>query len=217
MITLHNANCLDLIDTFPKDAAILTDPPYGCRNNCNYTRFSGGLSQSRNHNYRTGKVWQGIPGDDKPFDPTPFLKWKKVILLGYQFFAQHLPLGTILVWNKKRDSGLGKFLSDVEIAWMRGGKGAYIFQHCWNGFDRESERGKTLHPTQKPVALMKWCLTKLKLPPHSTIIDPYFGSGSVGIAAVEMGHHFIGREIDPHYFSIGKERIEQAEANYHTV
>lgn len=203
--TLHLADCLTLLPTFPPDCAVISDPPFGCSTDTDYTRFSGGLSPSRNHHH-------GIIGDSQPFDPTPWLAFPKVVLFGYQYFASALPVGTILVWNKKRESQLGTFLSDAELAWQKGGKGVYLFNHVWHGFDRATERGKTLHPTQKPVALMKWIIQRQKLPVGKTILDPYMGSGATGIAAIELGYNFIGCEICPEYYEIATQRIANVEA-----
>lgn len=151
-----------------------------------------------------------IRNDDREFDPTPWLKYDKVVLFGYQYFATKLPLGTILVWNKRRDNQLGKFLSDCELAWQKGGKGVYLFNHHWNGFDRASERRqKAVHPSQKPVELFKWIINRLNLPPNSVIFDPYMGSGSCGVAALELGYKFIGCEIEPEYFQIANDRLEK--------
>ena len=132
------------------------------------------------------------------------------MMFGFNCFSDRLPMGSLLVWCKKRAPNLGKFLSDCEVAWMRGGHGVYLFHHEWHGFMRESERGPTLHPTQKPVALMRWCIERLRLKPGSTICDPYMGSGSTGVAAVQLGHHFIGAELDAEYFAIAKARIDEA-------
>ena len=63
------------------------------------------------------------------------------------------------------------------------------------------------HPTVKPVELMKY-LIKLVTPPNSTVLDPFCGSGSTGMAATELGHHFIGCELDPNYAEIARRRIE---------
>lgn len=197
--TLYLGDCTTL--TIKADA-LICDPPYGCNNDCNYSRFSGGLSPSRNHH-------RGVVGDDAPFDPSPWLAYPKVILWGWQHYADRLPLGTVLVWCKKRDNQLGTFLSDCELAWQKGGKGVYLFRHVWHGFDRQSEKGKTLHPTQKPVALMQWCISRLKLPPGSTIFDPYMGSGPTALAALSLGHKFVGAEIDEKYFSIACDRVKQ--------
>lgn len=181
---------------------VATDPPFGISNNCDYTRFSGGLSPSRNHHL-------GIVGDNEPFDPSWLLGFKKVALFGFQYFATGLPIGSVLVWNKKRDNQLGTFCSDCELAWVNSGVGVYLFNHVWNGFDRASERGKTLHPNQKPVALWKWVFQKMKLKPGDTVFDPYMGSGSCGVAAIEAGLNYVGCEIVPEYYEIGCERLEQ--------
>lgn len=200
-VTLYQGDCHEYLAQLDENTAIVSDPPYGCKNDCNYTRFRGGISQSRNYH-------KGIIGDNTPFDPTPWIVFPKVVLFGYQHFADKLPVGTLLIWKKKRDNQLGKFLSDAEVAWMKGGKGCYLFGHVWNGFDRESERGeKTLHPTQKPIEVMKWVIGKLKLLKGTTICDPYMGSGATGCAAVALGFDFVGIELDPNYFAIAQKRI----------
>jgi len=196
---LYHGDCLFILPHLGPVDLILTDPPYGCKNNCDYTRFSGGLSESRNY----GKQ---IFGDEKPFDPSPFLGFSGVILFGYQFFADKLPPGTILIWNKKRESQLGSFLSDCELAWKKGGSGCYLFPLVWHGFDREVERGKTLHPTQKPVALFLWCLELSKT--TGTVCDPYFGSGTTGVACERLGRKWIGIEIEEKYCEIAAKRIQ---------
>jgi DNA modification methylase len=70
------------------------------------------------------------------------------------------------------------------------------------------------HPTQKPVALMRWCLDKAKVPPGATVLDPFMGSGTTGVACVQTGRNFIGIEIDEEYFSIAERRIAEAQRNY---
>ena len=79
----------------------------------------------------------------------------------------------------------------------------------WAGFQRDSEVGERhLHPTQKPVELMLWCLEFFQ---HSnTILDPFMGSGTTGVACARLGRRFIGIEIEPKYFDIACKRIEQA-------
>ena len=66
------------------------------------------------------------------------------------------------------------------------------------------------HPTQKPVALMRWCIERAKVSPGGIILDPYMGSGSTGVASVQMRHPFVGIEIDPGYFDTACRRIEAA-------
>lgn len=197
-------DCYDILPTLANVDAIVTDPPYGCKNDCDYTRFSGGLHSHRNK-------FERIAGDATPFDPAPFLSFPRVALCGYHHFANVLPVGSVGVWIKKRDSQLGSFLSDAELVWIKGGKGVYVFRHVWNGFDRESERGhRTLHPTQKPVPLFTWLIDRLKLKPGDTLVDPFMGVGGSGIAAKKAGLNYIGIEIDPDYYQIAKERIDCA-------
>jgi len=76
---------------------------------------------------------------------------------------------------------------------------------------RASERGAgNDHPTVKPLALMRWLLT-LVVPPHGLVLDPFLGSGSTGVAAIEMGMRFIGIERDRKSFEIACARIEAAQ------
>lgn len=68
-----------------------------------------------------------------------------------------------------------------------------------------------VHPMQKPVALMSWCIQEARVPAGGTIIDPYMGSGSTGIAALERGHPFVGVEIDRRYFDVACRRIAEVQ------
>lgn len=204
-VEIIQGDCLEVMKNMADGGGVdcvITDPPYGINNNCDYTRFSGGSSESKSY-------YRGITNDNKPFDPRPFLKYKKVIIWGYQYFSQKLPIGTILVWKKKRDSQLGSVLSDCELAWQKGGKGVFLFNHVWNGFDRQTETGiKRVHPTQKPVALMEWCVKRISKE-GDTVFDPFMGSGATGIACQRLGRNFIGIEIDPEYCEIARRRIKE--------
>ena len=212
-VTLYNKDCLEVLPSLPVQAAVITDPPYGINNDGDYTRFSGGTRPSNNFHGRSRQTnhWNGILGDNEPFDPSPWLRFPKVVLWGWQYFCHCLPLGTVLVWQKNRDSVLGKYLSDCELAWMKGGKGAYLFKHLWRGFDRESEQGqKSLHPTQKPVALFDWVLQRAKISPPQIVVDPYMGSAPCALACIKAGIPFIGIEQDPRHFETAVTRIEAA-------
>lgn len=207
-VTLYRGDCLKMLDRFAGAEAVVTDPPYGINLRTNNTRFSGGMKViSRGSDFRR------IAGDMLPFDPSPWLVYPKAVLWGANFYANRLPGGGWLVWNKKGIAAAGTFCGDAEVAWFKPGKAVYLFHHVWNGFCRATEAGKTIHPTQKPVALMRWCIERLKLKPGATIVDPYMGSGPVGVAAVELGFNYIGCEIDPPYFAIAKARIKAAQAS----
>jgi site-specific DNA-methyltransferase (adenine-specific) len=201
-VQLYHADCRDLLASLPRIDAVIADPPYGIAHETDYGRFTGGKKPSRD--------FKPIAGDDEPFDPSPWLTFPNVILFGANCYSDRLPLGSWLVWLKRRDNQLGTFMSDAEVAYMKGGHGVYVFRHVWNGFDRESEaRQKTLHPTQKPVALMRWVIERLKLKPGSTILDPYMGSAPVGIAARDAGHNYIGIERDAEHFETAVRRMQE--------
>jgi site-specific DNA-methyltransferase (adenine-specific)/modification methylase len=81
----------------------------------------------------------------------------------------------------------------------------------WNGMIRDSERAyPRVHPTQKPVKLMEWCLSFA--PDADSVLDPFLGSGTTGVACANLGRRFIGIEINPKYFDIACTRIEAAQA-----
>jgi site-specific DNA-methyltransferase (adenine-specific) len=214
-VRIIQGDCLAILPTLEAGSidAIVSDPPYGMKWNTDGTRFTGGYEGGARHNGEGIRQWSDIESDDQPFDPTPWLKFRKVILFGSNHYAARLPVGTTLVWLKKADHLFGTFLSDAEIAWMKGGYGVYVFRKQFPPPSRVKEggiKGKAAHPTQKPIALMRWCIEKLKIAPRSTILDPYMGSGSTGVAAIQLGFNFIGIELDPSYCEIAQRRIDAA-------
>src|SRR5688572_16560075 len=96
-------DCKDILPTITAEACV-SDPPYGCNNDCDYTRFTKGKHQNGR------KTFDPIEGDDAPFDPGSLLRFPLVALFGFQFFADKLPIGSLLVWQKKPESKLGRFL-----------------------------------------------------------------------------------------------------------
>lgn len=185
------------------NVAVITDPPYGDTHDTDYTRFSGGVAANRN--------WLiPIANDNQDFDPSPWLSFPTVILWGANRFSDKLPTGSLLVWDKRTPGGNKNVMSDAEVAWWNHGRGVYIFEHTWDGFNRASERGTAYHPTQKPVALFSWVLEKANLPKDTIILDPYMGSGPVGIAAVKAGYRYIGFELKEDYYDIALRRIGDA-------
>ena len=206
-VTLYTGDCLDIMRTLEAGSvdAVITDPPYGMNNNYNNARFvpgqngQGGLIR---------KNYKPIHGDDTPFDPSPWLGYPRVVLFGSNHFGQRLPVGTTLVWIKRTDAAFGSFLSDAEVAWMKGGHGVYCFRDMSH---YATSNGDRKHPNQKPVGLMKWVLDRAKVPIGATVLDPFMGSGTTGVACVQTGRNFIGIEIDPGYAEIARQRIEKAQ------
>ena len=204
--TLYLGDCLDVMPTLgkvelPKGWAILSDPPYGI----GYARGAGGKGLSRQRPVHDGNK---IIGDDSPFYPQPFLS-SPCILWGANHFSQRLPHGRWLAWNKLGDKEPWDDFSDVEFAWQNVRAADRIFSMMWKGLIKGSEKGLSrVHPTQKPVALMEWCLGFL--PDAQTILDPFMGSGTTLVACAKLGRKGIGIELDPEYFDIACKRVEQA-------
>ena len=195
-------NCLKLRSSLPHVDAVVTDPPYGIDHKTDYTRFSGGVPPAR-------RDYGAVEGDVEPFEPAPWLGYQKVVLFGANCYSDRLPLGSWLIWCKRRDSKLGAFMSDCEVAWMKGGHGVYLFNHVWDGFDKASERGvPRIHPTQKPVAVMRWVIERLRLPKGATILAPYMGAGATGVAALQLGYRFIGIDLNAEYCEAAQRRLK---------
>ena len=197
-------DCLEILPTLGKVDAVVTDPPYGVSWDVNGQRFSGGSDTSKAKRGIGRKYDAPIVGDDRDFDPTPWLGFSDVILWGWNNYAGKLPRGTTLIWLKRKDEAFGTFLSDAEIGWQNRGNGVY----CKRGPYPQSMAHDRHHPTEKPVGLMEWCLNRI--PTAHTILDPFMGSGTTGVACAKLGRRFIGIEIEPKYFDIACRRIEQA-------
>ena len=211
-IAIYHGDCREILPTLePVDLVdlVLTDPPWGGSFNTDSTRFSGG--KDREKKYGLGRAdWGPIIGDDQPFDPEIFLDYPRVCLWGANHFASKLPVGTWLVWLKRADQMLGQFLSDCELAWMKGGYGVYMHRKQFPPPSRMSENyGRVAHPTQKPLSLMKWCIERTKCPESGLILDPFMGSGTTLRAAKDLGRRAIGIEIEERYCEVAVKRLAQ--------
>ena len=197
--TIYNADCRDVLPQLEPVDLVLTDPPYGIKWN-----DTGYFKESRIFH-------QGVADWDNQPSPETFglilSKAKEGIVWGGNYFASSLgSFVAPLVWDKQ--NGTNRF-ADGEIAWTSFKSGTVrIFRHQWWGFLKESERGKeSLHPTQKPVALMKWCIQQAGQ--VETILDPFMGSGTTLVAAKQLGLKSIGIELEEKYCAIAAERLRQ--------
>ena len=200
---LYHGDCLEIMPQLEPVDLVLTDPPYGMNNNVDSRRFSGGTAGHIAKRGNGGRFRENIIGDDKPFDPRPFLDFPYVILWGSNHYSRHLPVGTTLVWIKKLDAAFGTFLSDAEIGWANQGCGVY----CTRDQSLLANTRNRLHPNEKPTSLMEWCINKFNIP--GTILDPFIGSGTTAIACERLNRRWIGIEISEEYCRIAKERIER--------
>jgi DNA modification methylase len=184
----------------------IADPPYGVQWSGDHGRFS-----RRTHGeywrptYSIKKHYEPVHGDDVAFDPSQLLKYQRLVLWGASNYAASLPAGSWLIWDKRHKSGKA-FLADGEMAWMNRGYGVYIYSHVWQGLIR-AEPEPALHPTQKPVALMEWCMQRMRA--GVTVFDPYAGSGPVLLAAERTKRICFAMEIEPSYCDIIIWRWEQ--------
>lgn len=213
--TLYLADCRSVLPTLNGIDAIVSDPPYGMDWNPDSRRFFATNPDPKKRRTGAGKNHSRIKGDKRPFDPKHLLGYRNVVLWGANHYAARLPKGTTLVWAKKHEHLFGKFLSDCEIGWRKGGEGAYIhvssFPAPRRAFELGRKDGTCPHPTQKPESLMRWCIEREKLKPGAVICDPYMGTGTTAVAALALGHPFIGMEMDEGYFDIACDRIAKAQ------
>jgi site-specific DNA-methyltransferase (adenine-specific) len=206
MIDLRCGDCLQIMKDIPSGSidAVITDPPYG-------VRYSPKQNSSKAWGAKTFVGECIVMGDDKPFDPAPFLDYQTVILFGANHYANRLPCSSEWVVWDKRDTLASNDFADCELIWTNQEGVSRTFRHRWSGALRDSEMGvPRQHPTQKPIVLMSWLIEKYTKT-GDTILDPFMGSGTTGVACVQTGRNFIGIEIDPSYFAIAQKRIAEAQ------
>jgi DNA modification methylase len=195
---LHLGDCLEVMKSIPDGSvdAVITDPPYGIKRfekGFGYTRFKGHGAEKR-----------GLQWDKKPSADTVdaiLSIGKHHIIWGANNFVLP-PSESFLVWDKFQT--VDNFAS-AELAYSDiEGLTAKVFRYSIHAHNHK----KKYHPTQKPIELMRWCLSFI--PEAHTILDPFMGSGTTGVACMMEGRRFIGIEIDPDYFKIAEKRIYEA-------
>jgi site-specific DNA-methyltransferase (adenine-specific) len=191
---LYLGDCREVLPTLGKVDAVVTDPPYGLGDWNNRGSNAGGPFDSE-----FTQSWdKSITAEHVALIRAAS---KHQILWGGNYFGDLLPrTKQMFVWNK----GIrGMHFNDCEIAWCS------QFREACRVFDYSPASAETKeHPTQKPLALMKWCIERL--PQGDTVLDPFMGSGTTGVACAKLGRKFIGIEIEPKYFDIACRRIEAA-------
>jgi DNA methylase len=202
--TLYLGDCRELLPLLPKVDAVVTDPPYG-------------ISHTSNH----GATWQRT--QIKNDSTTEIRDWVasqigKIPAVFFGTWKTH-PVATTrtcVVWDKGPAFGMG----DLTLPWKPSFELAYVCGDGWIGAREQGvlrgsvvvswESAGRVHPHQKPVWLVEHFIEKL--PEANTLLDPFMGSGTTGVACVKLGRKFIGIEIEPKYFDIACKRIEKAYA-----
>ena len=200
-VTIYHGDCREIAPELDGIGAIISDPPYGMD-----WAFTGQGSGKRAQGGRNSVTkGQRIQGDAQEFDPTPWLSYPIVVLWGMQHYPHKLERGSVLVWVKKYPDALGTFLSDADFAWMKGGCGVYVSKTI----NPASFQAEKIHPTQKPVSLMSWCIERAKVPQDATILDPYMGSGTTLVAAKNLGRQAVGIDTDERWCEAAARRLSQ--------
>ena len=213
--TLYLGDCRDILPTLGKVDAVVTDPPYGIDIAANGMIGATGRGLNSKASTRRAKDYGASDWDAAGLTADQWALIRRAAPLFVVWGGNHLAdvLGSsagVLVWDKKCQNGWDDTFSELEIAWTNMLSRAKGFRHLWAGALRASEHAANVreHPTQKPIALMEWCLTFA--PDADTILDPFMGSGTTGVACVRAGRCFIGIEREPAYFEIACRRIEEA-------
>lgn len=226
-----HADCVEIMSQLPAKYVdlVLTDPPYGigeCR----------GQHKSRNANRvdrRNGRpIIINHPGyeiSEWDLRPPPIQVWvllqsisQNQIVWGGNYVAEHLGNSPCwIVWDKV--NGNSDF-ADCELAWTSFKSAVRLVAFMWSGFcqgksiaeGRTNQGDKSLceprvHPTQKPVALFKWCLEKYSKP-GDLVLDPFAGSGTTALACHALGRRFICIEREKSYVDIARNRLKEAQA-----
>ncbi len=191
-VRLICGDCREILPTLGKVDAVVTDPPYGiahlwkggARHGWGKARDEGVLRNEWDVSPLSGELLNLI-----------LASAKEHVIWGGNYFDLP-PSRCWYVWNKPER---GFTLAEAELAWTNKDSIVRVFDAP------RSEPGR-VHPTQKPVALMSWCIEKVK----GTVLDPFMGSGTTGVACAKLGRKFIGIEIEPKYFDIACRRIQAA-------
>ena len=192
--TLYHGDCLEILPTLDKVDAVVTDPPYGIG-------AAGGVGGDNCAVVlRTDDIWDDNTADEA-VDMARDMSGQQVIFGGNYYELP--PTSCWLVWDKDNS---GNF-ADCELAWTNLEKAVRLYKFRWNGMLRANKERRGDHPTQKPVGVMEWAIGHTE---GNTVLDPFMGSGTTGVACANLGRKFIGIEIERKYFDIACERIDAA-------
>lgn len=202
--TLILGDCLEILPTLDKMDAVVTDPPYGINiienNNKKY------YGESVQKEFKNIKWDEDVPVSQ--IFKEIFKKSRNQIIFGGNYFLEYLhSTPCYIIWDKRGTLPKVPF-ADTEFAWTSFKKMSKKYTVIQHGFIKDDDEKKT-HPTQKPVLLFNQILSDFTKE-NELICDPFMGSGTTGVAALNLGRKFIGIEIEESYFDIACKRIEDA-------
>ncbi len=197
LCTIYHGDCREVLPSIEADV-LVTDPPYGIgwRTPVSSLRPKSGMA---------------VVGDDEPFDPVHLLRFRRAVIFGANNFAHLLPPSRgWFVWDKRYGMP-GNDRGDAELAWTNVLGAIRIIRVLWNGGGSllaENGPARAIHPTQRPLRLMRSVLEAVSEPGES-VVDPYMGTGTTLRAAKDLGRYSIGIEIEERYCEIAAKRLSQ--------
>ena len=208
---VYCGDCLNLMKEIPDKSIdlVLTDPPYG-------VNYGGGKEKGTIGKANACAVKEYVLFDDSAapsqnhFDEMIRIS-KNQIFFGGQHFTDKIQKSRgWIIWDKEVTGGKGDGFCGIELAWTSFNQGLKKFRFKWNGMLQEdmAHKEERVHPTQKPVKLMEWCLLKYSQP-GDLILDPFLGSGTTAVACVKTGRNYIGIEKEPKYVETALKRLEK--------
>lgn len=216
--SIYCADSLEIMLKFEAKSigVVVTDPPYGIGEKRSKVMSRGKPFGSKGAANRKQLAYATDYGDfdwdsqnvDKVYIDQLRRVSKEQVIWGGNYYADMLPPSSSwIVWDKI--NGASDF-ADCELAWTSHKKAVRLFRYMWNGMLKQLPEER-FHPTQKPLSLMIWVLENYSKP-GDTILDPFMGSGTTGVAAIKTGRNFIGIDKDQRYFDIAQRRLEDAAA-----
>lgn len=190
---IYHGDCRGVLPTLAVADLVLTDPPYGI---ARVWQGGAGHGWGKAREQTTSRnEWDGEPPDDETMRLV-LAHGREGVVWGGNYFRLPVSRGW-LVWNKPERNFT---LAEAELAWTSRDAVIRVFDA------NRSDLGR-VHPTQKPLDLMRWCLTFF--PDAETVLDPFMGSGTTLRAAKDLGRRAIGIEIEERYCELAVQRLSQ--------
>lgn len=225
-VTLHLGDCLEILPTLEAGSvdAVITDPPYGIGYASSRTMRMNGEPRVNDASFGADVFdprWVALAVPTLCNDGAlyAFTRWDVAQSWKQEIESCGLKVHQRIVWDK-RHWGMGdlRYYGSQTEDILFASKGAHVLAwekregnlwSIWKGYVW-SDAGGCQHPTQKPERLISEMITR-SCPPGGTVLDPFMGSGTTGVACVQAGRNFIGIEIDPTYYAIAEKRIAEAQ------
>ena len=198
-VQIYHGDSRELLPYMAPAGLVLTDPPYGIGEAAGKNASRGELAPARDYGVSD---WDDHPIDDDLMEAV-VAAGRRACVWGGNYYSLG-PSPAWLVWDKA--NGASDF-ADCELAWTNYGTAARLYRHRWNGMLRKHREPRD-HPTQKPVALMAWCIDRCPERPRS-ILDPFMGSGTTLRAALDAGIPCVGIEREERYCDLAASRLAQ--------